>query len=129
MFPYDPDFDPPAPTLPITLTHPTDSTRSSNTIAQLDTGADLTALPQAVLDPLNVPPAGDLLVSGYDGRRDRVPMYYLTLTVAGHTLDLLRVVALPGSQALLGRDVLNRFYIRLAGPDLSFDLTDSAETE
>lgn len=129
MFPYDLDFEPPAPTLPITLMHPSDSTRTSTVTAQLDTGADLTAVPRRILDSLALPHAGDLLVAGYDGKLARVPMYYLNLTIAGHVLDQIRVVAISGEQALLGRDVLNRFYTHLNGPDLTFDLTNTPGTE
>ena len=129
MFPYDLDFDPPAPCLSITLAHPTDSTRTIGVTAQLDTGADLTAVPQAIVEPLALPDAGDLLVAWYDGSLARVPMYYLNLTVAEYTLAPFRVVAISGEQALLGRDVLNQFYTHLHGPDLTFDLARSRESE
>jgi len=97
--------------------------------AQLDTGADLTAVPQAILQPLALPDAGDLLVAGYDGSLSRLPMYYLSLTVAECTLAPFRVVAISGEQALLGRDALNHFYTHLNGPDLTFDLARSRESE
>lgn len=129
MFPYDLDFDPPAPCLSITVTHPTDSTRTISVAAQLDTGADLTAIPQAILQPLALPDAGDLLVAGYDGSLARLPMYYLSLTVAEYTLAPFRVVAISGERALLGRDALNQFFTHLNGPDLTFDLARSRESE
>jgi len=126
MFTYSPDFDPPAPCLQITLRHLAEPARTAALTAQVDTGADLTAVPQGIIDSLELPDAGDLLVAGYDGRSTRAPVYYLSLTVAGHTFDLFRVVATPIDQALLGRDALNHFYTRLSGPDLTFDLTTQA---
>jgi len=40
-------------------------------------------------------------------------------------LGHLEVISIPETYVLLGRDVLNRFYIRLNGPDLTFDMSTS----
>ena len=69
--------------------------------------------------------AGDLLVAGYGETATRVPMYRLTLEIAGRTLDAMKVVGTPSNYALLGRDVLNRFLTTLDGPHLSFEITAS----
>jgi hypothetical protein len=91
--------------------------------AQLDTGADLSAIPWAIISSLALTYTGDLLVAGYDETAVRVPMYRLTLEIAGHTLEAIKIVGTPSNHALLGRDVLNRFLTTLDGPHLSFEIT------
>ena len=122
---YDHQFDPPAPCLPIALIHPTYPTRRRAVMAQLDTGADISAIPWAIISALALTYAGDLLVAGYGETATRVPMYRLTLEIAGRILDAMKVVGTPSNYALLGRDVLNRFLTTLDGPHLSFEITAS----
>jgi len=37
----------------------------------------------------------------------------------------LEVIAIPKDHVLLGRDVLNHFYVKLNGPELTFDFSPS----
>jgi hypothetical protein len=69
--------------------------------------------------------AGDLLIAGYDERPVRLPMCYLDMAIAEHTVSLLKIASIPGGQVLLGRNVINQFYTELNGPDLTFDLLRS----
>jgi len=54
-----------------------------------------------------------------------VPTYAIGLYIADTYLGHLEVISIPETYVLLGRDVLNRFYIRLNGPDLTFDMSTS----
>jgi predicted aspartyl protease len=90
--------------------------------AQLDTGADLSAIPQEVADELELLAARTILAESYDGSRTDIRTYFVTLEIAQARFRSLEVVLIPENYALLGRDVLNHFYAHLNGPDLAFDL-------
>ena len=65
-------------------------------------------------------------MSGYDGHLASVHTYFVILEVAQARFRIAEVVITPEPYALLGRDVLNYFYARLNGPDLTFDLSLSS---
>lgn len=62
-----------------------------------------------------------ILVEAYDGTRESVKTYSIVLEVAQARFRQLEVILIPEDYALLGRDVLNHFYMHLNGPDLTFD--------
>ena len=64
-------------------------------------------------------------MEGYDGIQEVVYSYTVTLEVADARFRHLEVVLIPDKYALLGRDVLNYFYIQLDGPDLTFHMSTS----
>ena len=49
--------------------------------------------------------------------------YSVLFDVAHVRFGSIRVITIPGTYALLGRDVLNHFYIHLNGPELTFNLS------
>jgi hypothetical protein len=51
--------------------------------------------------------------------------YMVTLELAAARFRYLEVVATLEKYALLGRDVLNNFYVQLNGPDLTFHMNTS----
>jgi hypothetical protein len=51
--------------------------------------------------------------------------YAVQLALADVTIPRLEVILTGLDFAVLGRDVLNRFYALLNGPDLTFDLGQS----
>lgn len=124
MIPYNRDIDPPAPFVKVIVRHPT--TGQQVTLpAKLDTGADISGIPQRVVDDLQLVALRSIPVEGYDNIRVQLSTYLITLQVAGTRFRYLEVVPLPEEHVLLGRDVLNYFYARLNGPDLTFDLSSS----
>ncbi len=124
MIPYDRDIDPPAPFVEVIVQHPTTGQRDVLP-AKLDTGADISAIPQRVVDELRLVAVRSVSVEGYDNVCTLLSTYIITLEVVGVCFRYLEVVPLPGEHALLGRDVLNHFYARLNGPELTFDLNPS----
>lgn len=112
-FPYDRQYDPPAPVLPLRVGPP----RAEPVVAApalMDSGADLTVLPEELVRTLRLPQIGEVTVRGVEGVARRVPVYAAEVEVAG----IRRIVEVVGirTNALLGRDVLNRMVITLNGP-------------
>jgi predicted aspartyl protease len=122
MWSYDQSFEPPAPLFDVLVLHPWAPDRSRRVPAKLDTGADLSAIPHAVADELELMAVRNILAETYDGTRASVTTYFITLEAAQARFRRLEVILTPEDYVLLGRDVLNHFYVQLNGPDLTFDL-------
>jgi hypothetical protein len=74
---------------------------------------------------LRLLPVRVISVEGYENKPMPVPTYAVALNVANARFRM-EVIVIAEPYALLGRDVLNYFYARLNGPDLTFDLSLSA---
>ena len=81
--------------------------------ALVDSGADITVLPEGLPQVLGLPQVSEVAVRGVAGTA-RVPVYAAELEAAG-TRRIVEVVAV-GVEALLGRDVLNGWVVTLDGP-------------
>lgn len=109
--PYSSDHEPPAPVVPVALRSPV----SEDTIvvrALIDSGADVSVVPSAVADVLDLPVVATTKVGGIVGEVE-APVHAVELTISDTTL-LVRVVGL-GDEVLVGRDVLARFVVTLDG--------------
>ena len=125
MIPYDRSVDPPAPFIDVIVRHPMTS-QQYVVPAQVDTGADISGIPQRLVDDLGLVAARLIPVAGYDDVHALISTYIITLGIIDVRFRYLEVVPIPEQHALLGRDVLNHFYARLNGPELTFDLNTSA---
>jgi hypothetical protein len=127
MWPYDRDIEPPAPFLDVSVHSPLHSDVVQSVRAKLDTGADISAIPASLVEELGLHPESQLLVEGYDLQPATLYTYYITLVIAQVHFQRLEVIPFPERYVLLGRDVLNHFYARLNGPELTFDLSLTPE--
>jgi hypothetical protein len=125
MWDYDRDVDPPAPFVDIRVSPPLSLDLGQPLRAKLDTAADISCIPADLAELLRLLPARTVPVEGYDGIQRMVYTYMVTLEVAAARFRYLEVVATPEEYALLGRDVLNHFYVQLNGPDLTFHMSIS----
>jgi len=123
IHPYSDTFDPPAPCLSVYLIHPRRPDATLTLSAQLDTGADITVVPQIAVDRLGLSRVGDALIAGYDDASTLLPLYYFDLNIDDELIRAVKAVAYRGDLVILGRDVLNHFRALLDGPALVFDLT------
>jgi len=121
---YDPAFNPPAAVTDVTIAHPVTAAKRSVLRAKLDTGADITVIPQRLVGQLGIAPKGRVWTRGYDGTYAQRPVYYVRLTLEGFNLAAVRCIATDRSNVLLGRNVLNRFIIILDGKNLTLELKD-----
>jgi predicted aspartyl protease len=125
MIEYSRDFDPPAPFTDVIIAASSNSGPQRSVGALLDTGAEISIIPQQIAHELELSPYAEMIIEAFDGRRQRVNLYAVTLEVAGTHLSPVGAVAYPSSYAILGWDVLNRFLTTLDGPHLSFEITAS----
>ncbi len=125
MIAYDTRYDPPAPCLRIAVSRLARPRRRRVVHALLDTGSDITALPHRLADSLRLYPIGRLRLEDVKANTAPVLTYAVRLTLADVTIPRLEVILTGLDIAVLGRDVLNRFYALLNGPDLAFDLSES----
>ena len=122
MWPYNHEVDPPAPFLDVVILHPHTPDQMRRVTAKLDTGADLSAIPQAIADELGLLPVRTITAESFDGSRTSIDTYAVTLEIAPARFRHIEVILIPDEYALLGRDILNHFYAELNGPALTFDL-------
>lgn len=123
MWSYNLDVDPPAPFIEIVLRHPTNPEQTTYLQAKIDTGADISAIPADLLAQIPLPTASKIIVEGYDGVSATVFSYSTHLEIAGTRFENWEVIEIPDSYGLLGRDLLNHFYIQLNGPELTLSLS------
>ena len=126
MWPYNQQLEPPAPFLDVVIRNPHSPDQMHSVTAKVDTGADLSAIPQAVATALGLLPAQTIVAESFDGSRTRIDTYAVILEVAQARFRYIEVILIPDEHALIGRDILNNFYAHLNGPELTLDLRLSA---
>ncbi len=120
---YSFDYNPPAPSLKVKFNSPL-SNHSMELQAKLDTGADITVLPQHAISELRLIPAGRVSVSSFDGREEWKYTYFVNLSFFNFNFPMVEAIGAKRRDVLLGRDVLNLLKAMLDGKTLSFDLSD-----
>ncbi len=127
---YDSDYEPPAPVIEIGLAAAGSRRRRQITArALLDPGSDITAIPRRLAEGLRLYPISRVTIENPAAERTTVLSYAVQLSVGGEAISRLEVVLTDLDYAILGRDVLNRFYIRLNGPDLTLDIGTEPEDQ
>lgn len=122
---YEKRYTPPAPVLPMRIGRP--GTRPEVFLSALvDTGADISVLPQGLPGRLGLPAVDRVTISGVDSLPHPLPVYAAEVAVNGYR-TLIRAVSL-GTTPLIGRDLLNTLTLRLLGPEtiLEVDLPPAA---
>jgi len=120
---YSSEYSPPAPSLKIKLARPF-SDHSLELQAKLDTGADMTVIPQRAVSELRLIPASRVSVTSFDGQRIWRYTYFVNLSFNGFEYKMVEVISAQHRDVLLGRDILNRLKIILDGKNLNFSLFD-----
>ena len=114
---YQSQLHPPAPFVHVTLRNPLTGAEQQNVPAQLDTAADRTLLPDALVKALNLPQMGTIPIGGVGGIAQTMPSYPVQVAIHNLPVQEVEVVASTGeSWVLLGRDILNAHRVLLDGP-------------
>ena len=116
------DFDPPAPVALVDIRDQATGKTVAHVPMLMDTGADVTLVPQAALDHLQLAPTGEATyeLAGFGGETCQLAAVQLDLVFCRKTF---RGQFLPIDEpwGILGRNVLNAVYLRLSGPKLLWE--------
>jgi len=115
-------FDPPAPLALVTLRNLGTGTVLSDVPMLLDSGADVTLVPQAAVNQLGVAviPDSQYELKGFDGSTSFAPVARLGLGFCGRTFRG-QFLLIDQEWGILGRNVLNAVPLLLDGPHLTWD--------
>lgn len=114
---------PPIPVLDITMSSPAADEWSALTSAIVDSGADFTVAPVALLEEIAAPMTRPAILSNPWQDRRQVYVYEVDLRIGLQVLPAIEVAGDPFSdEILLGRNVLNLLDLRLEGPALRIHL-------
>ncbi|HLF25381.1 MAG TPA: retropepsin-like aspartic protease [Anaerolineae bacterium] len=122
--PYSQDYVPPAPVLLVSLTAPAETSQVGPYPALIDTGADGTFVPTALLERLSVPIVYATNVRSHLATRlRRVSVHKVDVLFDGVRLPDVEVVSDDsGDEIIIGRNVLNKLQLFLDGPKRVTDL-------
>ncbi|HEY4689081.1 MAG TPA: retropepsin-like aspartic protease [Anaerolineae bacterium] len=115
-------FDPPAPLARVVLRNPATGAARPDVPMLLDSGADVSLVPQAVADQLGVAAIPDRRYEliGFDGSTSFAPVVRLELVFYRRTFRG-QFLLVDQEWGILGRNVLNEVQLLLDGPNLTWD--------
>jgi predicted aspartyl protease len=114
--PYDQqNFNPPAPVMEVSLSIPSTHSVILKSLALLDSGADITVIPERIIQQLQLRYVDEITVSGYDGIPKQTFIYSVKLTFNGLGDFIVRAIASSNDYILVGRDILNKWSLLLEG--------------
>ena len=118
----DTRFEPPAPLAQVTLRNPDNGALSPDVPMLLDSGADVTLIPQMTLNRLDITYVQDkhYELIGFDGNISFAPVVQLELIFCGRTFRG-QFLLINQEWGILGRNVLNSVPLMIDGPNLTWD--------
>lgn len=129
--PFTFDKIPAAPLLPIRLSSPGEPASSSEYLALIDTGSDFTIVPLSYLLAIEAPETRSAFVRGLFSERQLVTLYLVDIHTEIGVLPGYEVIGIDekedsfdSAEIILGRNVLNRLYLFLDGPDAKTHLLE-----
>ena len=122
VFQYDTNnFNPPAPVLEVSLSSPVSQGESIKISALLDSGADMTVIPQNIAQKLQLKYVDRISATGYDGIAKEAFVYSVKIIFDGLGDFIIRIITSDGDHALIGRDILNKWSVFLKGRNKIFE--------
>jgi predicted aspartyl protease len=114
-------FDPPAPMVPIRVRAP-GGLDAADLAGKLDTGADLSAIPERHIAELDLPPVRTVRAAGFLGGLQETIVYRVDLAIDGMEFPRVEALATRRPYVIVGRNVLRRLVVRLDGPREKLEL-------
>ncbi|WP_420644730.1 aspartyl protease family protein [Candidatus Leptofilum sp.] len=122
QFEYDRSYLPPAPVVTLTVHGYSDDVQPATIQAMVDSGADGTMLPTAVLTQIEASYVDSVRMSGVTGTVERRDRYRVRLQIGDIVIKGIDAIAIKSeNEGLIGRDVLNQLIVTLNG--LAAELT------
>lgn len=118
--PYDSNYEPAAPILSVTLSSVVRSRPRVRLSALIDTGADITAVPNTAVKRLRLYSVGRMEVEDVHARVETVDIYTVQLSIADQPVREMEVVQTEQPFVILGRDWLENQYLLMNGPEQKF---------
>ena len=114
-------FEPPPPLAFVTLQHPSTGAMEQDVPMLLDSGADITLIPQTVADSLGVAPMPDTSyqLMAFDGGTSLASAVRLDLVLQRRTFRG-KFLLIDQDWGILGRNILNAMALILDGPNQSW---------
>jgi hypothetical protein len=123
VIPYSAAYDPPAPLLQVTVANTINRRQRQTLPALLDTGSDVTAIPEQSLERLKLYPISRIQFEDLHAKVNVIFTYKVRLVISDIVIPQIEVVHTGLHFAILGRDVLNRLNLHLYGPQLAFEIS------
>jgi predicted aspartyl protease len=120
---YNEQVSPPAPFIRVAIVSPMTNERGIEVPAQLDTAADMSVVPLAVVESLGLMPMGEDPTLGFGGHLTTIPTYLVRVRIHDYPAREIEALVSPDEPyVLLGRDVLNGHKITFDGPNLALKI-------
>ena len=115
-------YNPPAPFVNVVIVRPSNPSVTLQRSAQVDSGADQTLIPADAATQLGLLQSGEVQILGITGPIQTVPLFQVVLRIDKWSITLRVATHTADQFVVLGRDVLNLFYLRLNGPDQTLSI-------
>lgn len=112
---YNREYSPSAPFVEIVLNNELEDATPIELSAQVDSGADASLVPIALLHRIDAGYEFQQRMVTADGRRQAVDLYSVTIQLAGRTFYRTVVSVEQGDEVIIGRDILNHLIVTLDG--------------
>lgn len=127
-------FNPPAPVVLVELRSPTSPNvpHPARLPALIDSGADGSAIPRALIDSLRLCQVDEIMAGGYDDEEEDLvpqPVYSVHLTFPSLKPILVEVIPKDSEgYAIIGRNIINDWLLTLDGPKFKAYIKSTTET-
>jgi predicted aspartyl protease len=123
VIPYSAAYDPPAPLLQVTVANTINRRQRQTLPALLDTGSDITAIPEQSVERLKLYPISQIQFEDLYAKANVVFTYKVRIVISNIVIPQIEVVQTGLNFAVIGRDVLNHLNLHLYGPQLAFEIS------
>ncbi len=109
-------FNPPAPVARVVIRNPDSGSTISDVLMLLDTGSDVTLLPHASIEALEISPLADVYyeLMGFDGSKSMASVVWIDMIFLNRAFRG-RYLLTEEKCGILGRDILNHVTLLLDG--------------
>lgn len=113
---------PSRPECSISVSNPSKLSKSCNINAIVDSGADMTCIPESVIQDLGNLIKSTIGLRDANGRVVDRDTYVVELTIFLDVVKRVEVISIPKDHALIGRDILNEYKLVLDAPSTIWGL-------